>query len=116
MNIQTPSAGGVSRNTYSQFDVGQNGVILNNSHKNTATQLGGMVAANPWLAKGEAKIILNEVNARDPSRLNGFIEVAGQKRTSLLPVPQALPATAADLSTPDEPRSPRVRRKCRTAR
>ena len=46
VNIQTPSAGGVSRNTYSRFDVGQNGVILNNSHKNTATQLGGMVAAS----------------------------------------------------------------------
>ena len=90
VNIQTPSAGGVSRNTYSQFDVGQNGVILNNSHKNTATQLGGMVAANPWLAKGEAKIILNEVNARDPSRLNGFIEVAGQKADVVIASPSGI--------------------------
>ncbi|KFB97124.1 filamentous hemagglutinin, partial [Trabulsiella guamensis ATCC 49490] len=77
INIQTPSAGGVSRNTYSQFDIDQQGAILNNSRKNTSTQLGGMVSANPWLAKGEAKIILNEVNARDPSKLNGYIEVAG---------------------------------------
>ena len=90
VNIQTPSAGGVSRNTYSQFDVGQNGVILNNSHKNTATQLGGMVAANPWLAKGEAKIILHEVNARDPSRLNGFIEVAGQKEDVVIASPSGI--------------------------
>ena len=90
VNIQTPSAGGVSRNTYSQFDVEQNGVILNNSHKNTATQLGGMVAANPWLAKGEAKIILNEVNARDPSRLNGFIEVAGQKADVVIASPSGI--------------------------
>lgn len=90
VNIQTPSAGGVSRNTYSQFDVGQNGVILNNSHKNTATQLGGMVSANPWLAKGEAKIILNEVNARDPSRLNGFIEVAGQKADVVIASPSGI--------------------------
>ncbi|QFG76696.1 hypothetical protein DMB90_10955 [Raoultella planticola] len=42
------------------------------------SQLGGMVAGNPWLAKGEAKVILNEVNSRDPSRLNGMIEVAGK--------------------------------------
>ncbi len=90
VNIQTPSAGGVSRNTYSRFDVGQNGVILNNSHKNTATQLGGMVAANPWLAKGEAKIILNEVNARDPSQLNGFIEVAGQKADVVIASPSGI--------------------------
>ncbi|MBE8908623.1 hemagglutinin repeat-containing protein [Enterobacter asburiae] len=90
VNIQTPSAGGVSRNTFSQFDVDQNGVILNNSHKNAATQLGGMVAANPWLAKGEAKIILNEVNARDPSRLNGFIEVAGQKADVVIASPSGI--------------------------
>lgn len=90
VNIQTPSSGGVSRNTYSQFDVDQKGVILNNSHKNTATQLGGMVAANPWLAKGEAKIILNEVNARNPSQLNGFIEVAGQKADVVIASPSGI--------------------------
>ncbi|WP_275554335.1 filamentous hemagglutinin N-terminal domain-containing protein [Mixta sp. Marseille-Q2659] len=90
VNIQTPSAGGVSRNTYSRFDVDKKGVILNNSRKNTATQLGGMVSANPWLAKGEAKIILNEVNARDPSRLNGYIEVAGQKAQVVIASPSGI--------------------------
>ncbi|MCZ5750933.1 filamentous hemagglutinin N-terminal domain-containing protein [Escherichia coli] len=29
--------------------------------------------------KGEARIILNEVNSRNPSQLNGFVEVAGKK-------------------------------------
>ncbi|MCZ5582484.1 hypothetical protein O5587_19710 [Escherichia coli] len=51
MNIQTPSAGGVSHNTYSQFDVGNQGVILNNAHNNVQTQLGGMVVGNPWLTR-----------------------------------------------------------------
>ncbi|NHB90041.1 ESPR-type extended signal peptide-containing protein, partial [Photorhabdus tasmaniensis] len=59
VNIQTPGADGVSHNTYRQFDVDKSGVILNNSANPTQTQLGGMVAGNPWLAKGEAKIILN---------------------------------------------------------
>ncbi|EMM6516278.1 hemagglutinin repeat-containing protein [Enterobacter ludwigii] len=90
VNIQTPSAGGVSRNTYSQFDVDQKGVILNNARKNTSTQLGGMVSANPWLAKGEAKIILNEVNGRNPSRLNGYIEVAGQKAQVVIANPAGI--------------------------
>lgn len=90
VNIQTPSAAGVSRNTYSQFDVNQQGAILNNSHKNVQTQLGGMVAGNPWLAKGEAKVILNEVNSRDPSRLNGMIEVAGKKAQVVIANPSGI--------------------------
>ncbi|MDE9504668.1 filamentous hemagglutinin N-terminal domain-containing protein, partial [Xenorhabdus bovienii] len=75
VNIQTPNSDGVSRNQYSQFDVDKRGAILNNSGVNTETKLGGLVTANPWLAQGEAKVILNEVNSRDPSQLNGFIEV-----------------------------------------
>lgn len=90
VNIQTPSKGGVSRNNYTQFDVNQQGAILNNSHKNVQTQLGGMVAGNPWLAKGEAKVILNEVTARDPSKLNGMIEVAGQKAQVVIANPAGI--------------------------
>ena len=90
INIQTPSAGGVSHNTYSQFDVSNHGVILNNSHKNVQTQLGGMVVGNPWLAKGEARIILNEVNSRNPSQLNGFVEVAGKKAQVVIANPAGI--------------------------
>ncbi|HEY4468769.1 MAG TPA: hemagglutinin repeat-containing protein [Klebsiella sp.] len=90
VNIQTPSEAGVSRNVYSQFDVDNKGVVLNNSHLNTQTQIAGMVTANPWLAKGEARVILNEVNARDPSQLNGFIEVAGQKAQVVIANPAGI--------------------------
>lgn len=90
VNIQTPSAGGVSRNTYSQFDVDKQGAILNNSHKMTQTQQGGWVDGNPWLAKGEARVILNEVNSRDPSRLNGYIEVAGQRAQVVIANPSGI--------------------------
>ncbi len=90
INIQTPSAGGVSHNTYSQFDVSNHGVILNNSHKNVQTQLGEMVAGNPWLAKGEARIILNEVSSRNPSQLNGFVEVAGKKAQVVIANPAGI--------------------------
>lgn len=77
VNIQTPSAAGVSRNTYEQFDVQSQGVILNNSRTNTATQLGGWVQGNPWLARGSARVILNEVISANPSQLLGYVEVAG---------------------------------------
>ncbi|EPF1958658.1 hemagglutinin repeat-containing protein [Klebsiella aerogenes] len=90
VNIQTPSGAGVSRNVYSQFDVDGRGVVLNNSHANTSTQLAGVVAGNPNLAKGEARVILNEVNTRDPSRLNGYIEVAGQKAQVVIANPAGI--------------------------
>ncbi|MCL2525411.1 MAG: filamentous hemagglutinin N-terminal domain-containing protein, partial [Betaproteobacteria bacterium] len=77
VNIQTPSAAGVSRNTYEQFDVATQGAILNNSRTNVQTQLGGWVQGNPWLATGSARVILNEVIAANPSQLLGHIEVAG---------------------------------------
>ncbi|MDC5623664.1 filamentous hemagglutinin N-terminal domain-containing protein [Acinetobacter baumannii] len=90
VNIQTPSAGGVSRNTYTQFDVGQEGAILNNSRNNTQTQIGGWVQGNPWLATGEAKVILNEVNSSNPSQLKGYIEVAGKQAQVVIANPSGL--------------------------
>ena len=90
VNIQTPGSGGVSRNVYSQFDVDNKGVVLNNSHVSTQTQLAGMVNGNGNLARGEAKVILNEVNARNASRLNGMIEVAGQKAQVVIANPSGI--------------------------
>ena len=75
VNIRTPSAAGVSRNTYSEFDVGggaKGGVVLNNSRTGAQTQLGGWVTGNDWLATGSARVILNEVNSSNPSRLQGW--------------------------------------------
>ena len=66
VNIQTPSAAGLSRNTYKQFDVPAGGVVLNNS------------ANNPWLSNGVlARTILNEVNSSNQSYINGAITVNG---------------------------------------
>nr|WP_024967752.1 hemagglutinin repeat-containing protein [Pantoea sp. IMH] len=90
VNIQTPNSHGVSRNQYSQFDVDRRGAILNNSHKNIRTGLGGMVAANPWLSKQEASVILNEVKSRNPSQLNGFIEVAGKRAAVVIANPAGI--------------------------
>ena len=79
VNIQTPTAGGVSVNQYRQFDIGERGAILNNSRGASRTQLGGWVAGNPMLMGGEARIIVNQVNSSNPSLLNGYIEVAGRR-------------------------------------
>jgi len=90
VNIQTPSAAGVSRNVFSQFDVGTDGAILNNSRKNAQTQLAGWVEGNPYLARGEARVILNEVNSSDPSRLGGFTEIAGGRAELIIANPAGI--------------------------
>ncbi|MGE5490468.1 MAG: filamentous hemagglutinin N-terminal domain-containing protein, partial [Actinomycetota bacterium] len=90
VNIQTPSGAGVSRNTYSQFDVNANGAILNNSRTNTQTQLGGWVQGNPWLAGGTARVILNEVNSSNPSLLRGYVEVAGDRAQVVIANPAGI--------------------------
>lgn len=90
VNIQTPSAAGVSRNTYSQFDVQQQGAILNNSVGNVQTQLGGWVQGNPWLAAGSARVILNEVNSSNPSLLRGYVEVAGSRAQVVIANPSGV--------------------------
>ena len=90
VNIQTPSAGGVSRNQYSQFDVAEKGAVLNNARKAVQTQTAGWVQGNPNLAAGEAKVILNEVNSSAPSRLKGYVEVAGQKADVVIANPSGI--------------------------
>lgn len=90
IDIQTPSAAGVSRNVFTQFDVGTNGAILNNSRTAVQTQLGGWVQGNPWLATGSARVILNEVNSSNPSHLKGYIEVAGQRAETVIANPAGI--------------------------
>ncbi len=90
INIQTPSAAGVSRNVYQQFNVAPNGAILNNSRTNVQSQLGGFVQGNPYLATGPARIILNEVNGGSPSQLRGYIEVAGQRAEVIIANPAGI--------------------------
>ncbi|MGI4780068.1 MAG: filamentous hemagglutinin N-terminal domain-containing protein [Janthinobacterium lividum] len=90
VNIQTPSAAGVSRNTYRQFDVNANGAILNNGRTNVQTRLGGYVQGNPWLATGSARVIVNEVNSSDPTYLRGFVEVAGPRSEVVIANPSGI--------------------------
>lgn len=90
VNIQTPSAAGVSRNVYRQFDVHSQGVILNNATSAVQTQIGGWVQANGNLAGNSARVILNEVNASSPSQLRGFVEVAGQRAEVVIANPAGI--------------------------
>lgn len=90
VNIATPNDKGLSNNHYHQFDVGGSGVVLNNNRKAVSTQIAGFVAANPYMARGEASTILNQINSNHPSHLSGFIEVAGKKADVIIANPSGL--------------------------
>ncbi|QKJ34302.1 filamentous hemagglutinin N-terminal domain-containing protein [Pseudomonas sp. MPDS] len=79
VNIAKPNGSGLSHNQFKDYNVGSNGVILNNATARTqSTQLGGIILGNPNLNGTAAKTILNEVNGGNPSQLRGYTEVAGQ--------------------------------------
>ena len=79
VNIATPNGSGLSHNKFTDYNVGQQGLILNNSAQNVVqTQLGGYVVGNPNLKNGAAGLILNEVTGGNASQLRGYTEVAGR--------------------------------------
>lgn len=79
VNIAAPNANGLSHNQYQQYNVGSEGVILNNATDRTqSTQLGGIILGNQNLNGRAASTILNEVTGANPSQLKGYTEVAGQ--------------------------------------
>ncbi|HHS0789909.1 TPA: hemagglutinin repeat-containing protein [Neisseria meningitidis] len=90
VNIQTPTSAGVSVNQYTQFDVGNRGAILNNSRSNTQTQLGGWIQGNLWLARGEARVVVNQINSSHSSQMNGYIEVGGRRAEVVIANPAGI--------------------------
>ena len=77
LHIAGVDGNGVSHNAYTQFNVKDRGLILNNATKYTKTQLAGYIDKNMFLAGNGAKTIINEVTSTSPSILKGYIEVAG---------------------------------------
>ncbi|WP_168157075.1 filamentous hemagglutinin N-terminal domain-containing protein, partial [Roseibium sp. TrichSKD4] len=91
VNIAKPNASGLSHNKYLDFNVGQQGVVLNNSRTIGTSQLGGAMLNNPNLGSGpEANLILNEVTSANPSLLEGATEVFGGNAQYILANPNGI--------------------------
>ncbi|WP_058609997.1 filamentous hemagglutinin N-terminal domain-containing protein [Enterobacter cancerogenus] len=91
INIDRPNSSGISVNDSKSFNVGPNGMILNNSATAAKTQLGGQIQGNKNLVNGKmANVIVNEVLGSQVSKLNGIIEVAGQKADVIIANPNGI--------------------------
>lgn len=91
VNIATPNGSGLSHNRFTDYNVGQQGLILNNSAQNVVqTQLGGYVVGNPNLKNGAAGLILNEVTGGNASQLKGYTEVAGRSAAVIVANPHGI--------------------------
>jgi filamentous hemagglutinin family protein len=92
VNIAAPNASGLSHNKFTEYNVNESGLILNNATGSQngviQTQLGGLVNDNANLRNsGAASVILNEVTSNSISQINGYTEIAGRRADLILANP-----------------------------
>ncbi len=97
INIMPPQ-GGVSVNQFTEFNVGDDGLIINNSTTNGVSVIGQGVTANPNLmVSGPANTIVNEVTSAAPSSLTGTTEVFGQSAAVIIANPNGISCNGCDF-------------------
>ncbi|WP_298955586.1 hemagglutinin repeat-containing protein, partial [uncultured Campylobacter sp.] len=97
IDIASPNDKGVSINEYSKFNTPKEGTVFNNSQAGSISKTAGYIPPNPRLNRGEAKLIINQVNSPLPSNLQGNIEIAGRKADLIIANPSGINVNGATI-------------------
>jgi hemolysin len=97
IDIVAPNANGLSHNVYSEYNVGTEGLVLNNSLVAGKSEMAGELQANPQLGGTAASTILNEVVGHNRSNINGPQVVFGAAADYVLANPNGITLNGASL-------------------
>ncbi|RQT21448.1 filamentous hemagglutinin N-terminal domain-containing protein [Burkholderia contaminans] len=95
VDISKPNGSGVSHNRFTEYNVGPEGLVLNNSTKTVDTELAGQIGGNARLGGKSARVILNEVTGSGKSLLKGATEIAGESAQLIIANPNGITANGA---------------------
>lgn len=97
LEIVAPNARGVSHNSFSDYNVGPQGLVLNNSLHAGQAQLGPTLEANRHFQGHAASAIVLEVSGVSPSHIQGAQEIFGQRADYLLANPNGISLNGASF-------------------
>nr|WP_314378887.1 hemagglutinin repeat-containing protein [uncultured Campylobacter sp.] len=97
IDIASPNDKGISINEYSKLNTPKEGTVFNNSQGGAISKTAGYIPPNPRLNRGEAKLIINQVNSPLPSNLQGNIEIAGRKADLIIANPSGINVNGATI-------------------
>ncbi|NHB05607.1 filamentous hemagglutinin N-terminal domain-containing protein [Burkholderia cepacia] len=98
INIPAPNSNGVSLGQYQSFNVGPEGLVLNNSTIPGTPLLGGSLGANPNLNGRPASLIINQVTSNNIAVLNGPLETFGAAAPVVIAAPGGISTNGLSLT------------------
>ena len=98
IDIARPDANGLSNNSYTDFNILNSGIVLNNSDSAGTSQLAGSVSANTNYNSGDAaSLILAQITGNDISLLEGALEVFGAEAGVIIANPSGITCNACSF-------------------
>ncbi|WP_064581460.1 filamentous hemagglutinin N-terminal domain-containing protein [Streptobacillus moniliformis] len=84
INISTPSSKGISHSTFTDFNIGEKGAVINNSKNIARSRIAGLINGNKNIKEKRAKLALLDVTGVKESRLSGILEALSKDRLDVI--------------------------------